>query len=128
MFYHYRRTYSLGNSNRSRNPFKIVHIDYGIQDLSSIIDNGTFTCERRGYYLIAVAISSRGNSNGGYFDIVKNHKVIAAGHKDPENFVITSTAIVMEHLDLNDTVYVKSGTDQKIDSENRSTLTIVQIN
>lgn len=107
-------------------PFKIVRISHGIHDLTSIWNEGKFTCEKPGLYLISVYVATNVNSNG-YFFVYKNDQAIAEVYRHPQLFVITLTAIVSERLNINDTVYVSNGPEMYVFGAYDSTFSIVQI-
>ncbi|XP_063398954.1 uncharacterized protein LOC134683577 [Mytilus trossulus] len=107
-------------------PFNTVHTSHGIHDLMSIKNDGKFTCEKSGLYLISVFVTTSSNSNG-YFDVYKNEKLISRAFRHPHLYLLTFTAIVTERVQTNDTVYVKNGQEMDVYGGTYSAFSIIQI-
>ncbi|XP_071122918.1 putative leucine-rich repeat-containing protein DDB_G0290503 [Mytilus edulis] len=107
-------------------PFKRVHTSHGINDITSIRNEGKFTCEKPGLYLISVFVATNAN-DAGYYNVYKNSQVVAIAYRHQQSYVITFTAIVTERLQTNDTVFVRNGPEMYVYAPYESTFSIIQI-
>ncbi|VDI79595.1 Hypothetical predicted protein [Mytilus galloprovincialis] len=107
-------------------PFKQVHTSKGIKDLISVKNEGKFKCEKSGFYLISAYVSTT-TSSSGYYYIYKNNAYIAIGYRHQQSYGLTSTVIVTEQLQVNDTVYVKNGPEMYVYDGTQSVFSIIQI-
>ncbi|XP_071122613.1 putative leucine-rich repeat-containing protein DDB_G0290503 [Mytilus edulis] len=107
-------------------PFKQVHISHGINDITSIRNEGKFTCEKSGLYLISVYVATNANA-AGYYYVYKNNQVVATAYRHPQSYIITLTAIVTERLQTNDTVFVRNGPEMYVYGGSESAFSIIQI-
>ena len=103
--------------------FTDVKISNGIHNTDSIKTSGTFTCENPGLYLISVYIQT--NSNHSYYKLYKNTAIIANEHTSITDYYETSSVTVIEHLTVNDTIFVSG--NMFVYNDYESCLTILQI-
>lgn len=84
----------------SQRQFKHVDIAHGlINDLTPVITEGKFMCEKSELYLISVFGSSFRNSNG-YLDVyIENNDTVITAFRFPQSsYVLTAIAIAIEQL------------------------------
>ncbi|CAG2196858.1 unnamed protein product [Mytilus edulis] len=108
-------------------PFKQVHTSHGINDITSIGNEGKFTCEKSGLYLISVYVATNANAAGYYYHVYKNNQRVATAYRHPQSYIITVTVIVAERLQTNDTVYVKNAQQMYVYGGSKSAFSIIQI-
>ena len=103
--------------------FTDVKTSNGIHNADSIKTSGIFTCKHPGLYLISVYITT--STRHGRYDVYKNTVRIAVGFSTVTISYETTSATVIEHLTVNDTISVSG--DLSVLYGYYSCLTILQI-
>lgn len=105
--------------------FPDILVAYGITDITSFQKFGIFKCEVSGVYQIAVSVIGTTSESG--FRIYKNDVRIADAFSSVTNGYDTSTTNVVDILDVNDTISVKSRYKMGVYGYNESNVAIIQI-
>lgn len=106
-------------------PFKYTMTIYGIKNQSSIENNGIFTVENGGIYLISCFINTDTVSTK--FSIMRNSDRLAAATKHGDNYYESHAATIVAGLSAGDIVKVQANTNIFVDTGPDSMLTVVQI-
>ena len=89
--------------------FNNIGQQIGKTNVTNFRTNGRFICERSGIYLVSVSIMANDNGNDAEFFIRKNNQTIAhvdIGEHSGYNWWYSGTAVVAEHLEVNDSIWV----------------------
>lgn len=105
--------------------FKYIKTSHGINNLSSIKNNGIFTVEKEGFYLNSRFVNSK--TYDAEFYIRQNTNNIASATTHGDSALETHAATVIAHLKVGDTVSVMPRSHMYVDSAPDSMLTVVQI-
>jgi hypothetical protein len=108
-------------------PLKGVKVMNGISTtgVRKITQTGTFTCETAGLYLISAFILT--NTNGAVTGMYRNNNLIAYGHFSYNGHHQTTTVVVLERLDVNDIISIKTYYNMYINGGLNGCLSVVQI-
>lgn len=89
--------------------FPVIKTSFGLSDLSNFVSSGKFTCEKSGLYLIGVTVMSSSRYDSRY-DIYKNDASLMPYFVTQSNVCGSASGTVFIRLNVNDTVYTKTGT------------------
>ena len=93
--------------------------------VGKIKQTGTFTCETAGVYLISAFVMT--NTNGAVTIMYKNNNAIGYGFCSLNGNYQTTTVVVLERLDVNDTISIKANSNMRIYGGEQTCLSVVQI-
>lgn len=97
-------------------PFSNVKTRFGISDsiVTALSSSGKFKCEKPGLYLISAFIMS-GSTGYTRFNFYRNNDIVSAVFPsvDSGNYQ-TSTFLILQYLDINDSLYIKPEQNVKI--------------
>lgn len=97
-------------------PFSNVKTRFGSSDsiVTALSSSGKFKCEKPGLYLISAFIMS-GSTGYTRFNFYRNNDMVSAFFPsvDSGNYQ-TSTFLILQYLDINDSLYIKTEQNVKI--------------
>lgn len=110
--------------------FDNINYSVGVKNPTSMKSSGKFVCEKEGLYLIAVSIASKDQYP--YFCTMKNAIELSCtdvGQTSSSSSELwkSGSSIIVNHLSVNDEVWIRPDQLKSIETENWSQISIVKI-
>lgn len=87
--------------------FDDVKTQVGIDNLSTFISTGKFTCTKPGLYLVSIWVLTPGQNKNGMIYIYRNNKILTKTYINNSAHYDTGTATAVIELQLGDKVLVR---------------------